>query len=337
MTHVLKNKDRKKRAFFVVKFVLTVSLCLFLILKGDWAQVLAALRHANLTLLLVVFGAMLLCVTISAAKWQLLLSIHGISYGLKTLHHYYFVALFLNNFLPTNIGGDVYRIYKTFKNEKAGVFAILAVFLERVTGIWALLFLGLVGGIVLLHGTAASVSFLKGVTLFFAAGVFLPVIFAIGAPLFYKKTLAIKVMPAKLRLVLNHMNECRYPPSKVLQVILISFFFQIFSLGWIMLLFKAIGVDFPFFELVVTAAVSTVVAILPLSINGIGLLDGSFVYVATAFGISYDHALTYLLFMRSFTLLISLVGGLMYVRERNELVQEKNRMKKLMSIRESTP
>lgn len=317
------NKKAKKKAFQVAKVLLTASLCLFLILKGDWAKVLENLQHANLLLLLVVFGSMVLCVTISAVKWQLLLSIYGISFKLKTLHNYYFAALFINNFLPSSIGGDVYRIYKTFNNEKSGVFAVIAVFVERVTGIWALLFLGCIGGIVLLFRPVAEVSFLKSATILFATGVILPVIVAVGTPFFYKKTLTMKILPEKLQLVLNHLFEHHYPPGKLLQVILISFFFQIFSLGWIMLLFKAIGTDFPFFELSVTAAISTSVAILPLSINGIGLLDGSFIYGAMKFGIGYDQALTYLLFMRSFTLLISLVGGFMYIRERHELLQEK--------------
>jgi uncharacterized membrane protein YbhN (UPF0104 family) len=200
------------------------------------------------------------------------------------------------------------------------------VLLERVTGIWALLFLGLIGGIVLLMGPAADVPFLKTTTIVFAAGVILPVVLAITAPFIYRKSLGMKFIPEKLRSLLNFIASHRYSPAKMLQVILISFFFQIFSLGWSMLLFKAFGVDFPFSKLVVTVAISNTVAILPLSINGIGLLDGSFIYAAEAFGIMYSNALTYLLFMRAFTLIISLMGGIMYTRERSEFVKYKKQV-----------
>ena len=312
------NRKGKKKALQVAKYLVTGSLCLFIILNGDWAQIRKQWQNANLVLLLAVFGSMVFCVTISAIKWKLLLSIHGIFFKLKELHHYYFVALFINNFLPSSIGGDVYRIYKTFNNEKSGVSAIIAVLLERVTGIWALLFLGFIGGIVLLIRTAAEVPFLKTMTIVFAVGVILPVILTITAPFIYRKSLGMKFIPEKLRLLLNYITSHRYSPAKMLNVILISFFFQIFSIEWAIMLFKAIGVDFPFFKMAVTSSVSNTAAIIPLSINGIGLLDGSFIYVSALFAIKYSDALTYLLFMRAFTLIISLVGGLMYLWERNE-------------------
>jgi hypothetical protein len=315
----LKKFNLSKRTAAALKLSFTALIWIFLAWKADWPAIGHALRAADPYKLSAVVLAMFFCVTISAVKWQVLLAIHDISYRLRDLHRYYLIGVFFNNFLPSTIGGDVYRIYKTLSNPRSRTRAVLAVFLERLTGIWALLVLGWISGLVIILRAGGTAPFMKPLTLLFTGGVALPVAGVFFLIWFGNRTTVAARIPYIARWLRDHLADFRRQKAKGIQVLLLSFFFHLFSIGWITLLFKAIGTDFPVPELAVTVAISNLVSILPISINGIGLLDGSFLYVAVAFGVDYDRALTFLLLMRSITFLISLVGGAFYLRERRQV------------------
>jgi glycosyltransferase 2 family protein len=329
-----KNGRLRKRVIFAAKLLVTTLLCMYLLAKADWTVIWSALSRANPLLILVVFGAMVFCVTISAWKWQLLLSIHGISFHLGALHRYYLVALFFNNFLPSNIGGDIYRIYKTWKNKASKTGAVIAVLLERASGMWALLFLGCISGMFLLSRESVSFSQLKTITVVFTAGLILPFICSLTFLMLYFVPSIREKLPIKVLMVYDRLGDFKRHRTRLFYVMLVSFFFHIFSFAWMMLLFHTIGADFYVAELAVTVAISNLAAMLPLSINGIGLLDGSFTYLATEFGMTYEYALTFLLLMRGFTMVISLFGCVFYIKERESASLESLRMERGKSSKE---
>jgi hypothetical protein len=59
--------------------------------------------------------------------------------------------------------------------------------------------------------------------------------------------------------------------------------------------------------------ITAVVAVLPLSINGLGLREGAYVWCLTAYGISRDDATAFAFLMLGLVLATSAIGGLVYV------------------------
>ena len=304
---------------FLVKILVTVLLCAFIVWKGDWEVIWEAVQNLNPLLILCVFVCMTLCVTISALKWQILLSIHGISFDFGKLHRYYFTAMFFNNFLPTNIGGDGYRIYKTMQNPHSKAAAVISVLTERITGIWALLVLGLVGGTILFMQGTATIPELGGLLGFFGVFVAVVPIFLMFSRRTVTWLLAKKTFPHKIRKVLERFGDYRHHTFRTLQVILLSFFFHLFTLSWMLILIKAIGATSSVVKLVVAVAISNMVALLPISINGIGLMDGSFICVAGKFGMNYESALMVMVLIRALLIPLSLIGGMLYLRDKRRL------------------
>lgn len=297
--------------------IVTITLCTFIIWKGDWSRIWYTLQNSNLFLIIIVFVCMVFCVTISTFKWKVLLSIHKNHFSFLVLHKYYFTSVFFNNFLPTNIGGDAYRIYKTLQNSHFRAGALIAVFMERITGIWALVILGSIGYIVIcLQGIASNL--LPWVVLAFLV---ITMITSIACVIVLSR-----VMPKlltnirilwKLKRCMEHLGDYRYEPVKTLQVVLISFFFHVFTLAWMIVLIWALGADISIFKLVIAVMISNFVALLPVSINGIGVMDGAFVYVIGKYGLEYEHALMFMLFNRALVVPISLIGGIFYLRDKH--------------------
>jgi uncharacterized membrane protein YbhN (UPF0104 family) len=96
-----------------------------------------AVRLHNLTPAFVLFawGYYAACQLLSSFRWQVLVrAAHG-HVPLRSLFGFYLIGMFLNNFLPTGMGGDVVKTYYLYRETGAGRMAAASVFLERFTGI----------------------------------------------------------------------------------------------------------------------------------------------------------------------------------------------------------
>ena len=304
---------------FLLKLLTTIVLCTLILWKVDWTETWNALSHTNLLILFAVFAGMVLNVLISTLKWQILLSIHGIHVKLSQLYKYYFTASFFNNFLPSTIGGDSYRIYKTYKNPVSKAGAFTSVFFERVTGIVALMLLGFIGGIVsyLQSGNEISKFVVLGGSFVLCLSALL--IFTMSFTAGPLKRLAKKTLPPKLQGVMEHLNDYKNQHRKILIIILLSLFFQLFLLCYRLLLVYAVGGSISIFNMAIVVALSTIIALAPISINGLGLLDGSFIYLLTNFNVALEQAFIIMLLIRLLSFSLSLIGGIFYFFDKESL------------------
>jgi hypothetical protein len=307
----------RRRGILLLKIAVTVLLCAVIVWKADWAAVGAGFRAADLPLIGVVFACMVACVTISAWKWKLLLSIHGARLPFNRLHRYYFIAMFFNNFLPTSIGGDGYRIYKTLDNQRSKTAAVLAVFMERLSGIASLLVIGVVCGAIGYFQDGHPLSRLALYAGVVGAAVGLPLLAMLIHPRTQRWIRSRPRLPGVIRSALEHLDDYGRRPRLSALVVLVSFGFHLFTLAWWLLLVRALGGSLSLTDLAVVAAVLSIVAVIPLSINGIGLVDGSFIYLSGQFGLDYDTALMFMLAQRALLIPISLAGGLLYLAQRD--------------------
>lgn len=95
-----------------LKVAVSLALLLLLYRNTPVQQIAAVLAQCQLLLLLPVGLLLLLNTTLSALKWRLLLLSDHIDIPLIKLVVSYLIAAFFNLFLPSNIGGDSYRIYE---------------------------------------------------------------------------------------------------------------------------------------------------------------------------------------------------------------------------------
>src|SRR5690606_30638486 len=96
----------KIRILFLAKIAIGVTLCAVIVARIDWRDASSSFAETGAGVVAVMFGILVALVFLSAYKWRLLLSIHGVEYSTLQLSRYYFVAIFFNNFLPTSIGGE---------------------------------------------------------------------------------------------------------------------------------------------------------------------------------------------------------------------------------------
>ena len=86
-----------------------------------------------------------------------------------------------------------------------------------------------------------------------------------------------------------------------------------------------------YFGLAIVVTISTLAGLLPISINGIGVTDSSFIYFIEKFGISYDPGLMIMILTRILLIPISLIGGLIYFREKHPVKKGGHKLRGLIS------
>jgi uncharacterized protein (TIRG00374 family) len=81
---------------------------------------------------------------LGAAQWGELLRVQEITLPRRTLVSLYFVGVFFNNFLVSNIGGDAVRVYDLRRLTGKGSPGFAATFLDRFIGLFVLILFSVV-------------------------------------------------------------------------------------------------------------------------------------------------------------------------------------------------
>jgi uncharacterized membrane protein YbhN (UPF0104 family) len=298
------GQGNSRAVLLAIKGCVAIILLWLIASKIDWSHTWQQFRAAGPTLVFIVFAILLLNVFLSAFKWGLLLRIHRVFYSLRTLSAYYFVAIFFSNFLPSSIGGDGYRIYKTLDNERGKTSAVVAVLMERLTGIGVLLVLGFVAAQTL-PGTP------RGITLAFWA-IAIGVLVGPWLGCFLRSRL-----PGKLRLMTDtlaeHAGDYAQRPQLALAVIGLSAMFHLMlAFAYYLAISNTGSYEAGLLELLVALAVSNLVAVLPISINGIGVFEGAFMYLLSQYGVPYEVSAIPMILNRVLLVPLSVIGAVLY-------------------------
>ena len=135
----------KKHLKTLIKIIVSVGLIIYLITKKiDKNELITNFKLLDWRYLPLMILTIIVHYIISSFRWKSLL-IHENSHKISRwyLFKLYFVGAFFNNFMPTSIGGDVYKVYRLGKDIDDPFMGFSSVFTERFTGIMMLFLIGL--------------------------------------------------------------------------------------------------------------------------------------------------------------------------------------------------
>jgi uncharacterized membrane protein YbhN (UPF0104 family) len=278
--------DRKKRnriIKFVVKLVLTVLAVWFVFRKIDFPEFVHTLRHCNYFYFTLAVLFFMLSKAGSAFRQNELYSAAGIrlrtTYNLKL----YAVGMFYNLFLPGSIGGDAYKVY-LLKNAHPTLSTrklISASLLDRISGV-VILFVMMCGFLLL--------SSLQSLGNWFMLGTAAALVLAI--PFHYLVVrLFFKTFVSKFRIT-------------TLQSLLV----QAGQVLCALCLMRAVRIDGHEMDYLSLFMLSSVVAVLPFTIGGVGARELVFVYCAQWLFIDKEVAVVFSMLFFIVSALSSLPG-----------------------------
>ncbi len=272
----------------LLKFVrIFVSLVLIgiIVSRIDLQKWLTITKSANIPGLGLAFIIVVLSLVVSARTWQIVLKTLNIRIPVKKLTTHYFVGLFFNNFLPTSIGGDVVRIYQVGKHTDRGTEATASVIVERLFGAFAL---GLTAVLAVLLSFNRSRPFLWIILAFFLLCSSLLVVATRKALL---ELINRKFVPERFDLkskaqdVLEAVHRSTQAKGSLLWVLILSLVFQIMVVFINYVIFNSLGLPVPFVYCLVFTPLISALSMLPISVNGLGVREGGYIYFFTKVGL----------------------------------------------------
>lgn len=315
-----------KRTFLTaLKIAVSVALYAYIFSKVDASHLWEILKDADITLFVGAIGVYFVIQSLSAYRWQLLLKPLGLETRYKRLLSFYLLGMYFNFFLPTAIGGDVVRVYYLNKETRKLSRATASVFLDRDLGMAALLVVALI--VATVSGTRLPIPGLAD------GEVLLAPLFALVAAVFTLANLAIFYRPTynllhgmlkllrmnradeKVEHLFASVNAYRGRWSLLTATMSISIVIQLGGVFINVLVARSIGIfttngwiDF----LVFIPAIS-LISMVPLSVNGMGWREVSYIVLFQTVGASQAQAAALAFLWLGVLVLTSLPGGIIYV------------------------
>ncbi len=312
--------DKKRAGLQVLKISVSVGLIAILLRRISPGSLLEQLGNIDPAWIAVAVAIFLASNLLGALQWHILLSAGGVRMPVSRSFSLYFTGLFFNNLLPTNVGGDAYKIYDVVRTgyDPHKVFAITL--LDRVIGITGLCMLALTASLVIFFsGGSADI----GIYALIFAGCVAPVLALalsrrISTPV--RRTLSrIRLwgIGERLELVFSHLGSFRSFPSLLGRMTALTLTIQILRITTHIAVAMALGIRPEAGDMLhffVFVPILGLIMTLPISINGLGVREGAGVLLFTRIGFSEEEAflmefITYVVMVG-----VSLIGGLLFLK-----------------------
>lgn len=313
---------------FLFKCCVSALFVAVLFYYTDWQQGFVVIADAHWLPLLVSLAGFPLIIYISAVKWHLLLSANGFSNSRFQLYQYYWVGMFVSNFLPSSVGGDLTRLTLM---RSSGPLAKVAgsIFVERFTGLAVLLVFALLG----LYSRPDLFGGLWAFSpvLVLAVGVLVVLFgsfkFGHQAALWLdrfswdQQGVAGRVCE-KIKESVQSVLVFQGQPILIGNCLLLSLVFYLVRLAMQCLIVYSLGLDLSFIEILFISPVIDVIRSVPLALNGLGVVEGAYVLFYSQVGILPAEALAFSIVARLLHVIATSFGGVFWLFLKNENLNE---------------
>lgn len=289
------QKKIKKYSKLFIRIGISFTLIIWLIWNQDFTRIVDYIKDYNPVFFLLAFGIMLFGTYISATRWRFILLTSNKDVVAKNLFVLYVKGYFYNNFLPTQMGGDLYKSIALGKKIDDQSIAFFSVFMDRFSGLVILLVLSLFG--------IASLNGITGVAIGMA-------IFIVGLLLYFP---VLKIFSTKIKFLRKFLEASEMlinHKKHALLIILFSFFVQICSFAIAYVLFMGFGVRLPIESVIAYMPLTSLSLLIP-SFNGFGTQELVYSGLFATVGVTAELSIAVSVLIHFIRLLMSLFGGLL--------------------------
>jgi glycosyltransferase 2 family protein len=286
----------------------------------DIPKAAASLGHADPRWIAAALGLTCVAVVASVLEWGVLIRTVSVPaqasmFTWRRLSSSYLQSLFFTQVIPAGVGGDAVRTVEMGKHVgHSRVLASLAG--SRMAGMLGMAVWGLAGAVLLRallgNGILAALAVLVGAIILVWTG-------ALSADHLLPHALVRRVSSAVYRAVhafTEAFSAYRRHPHAVAQCLLVG------AAGWGVNLFaldlaaRAIGIDLSWTVLAVCIPLGLLAALVPFSVNGLGVREGVLVAFLMHMGVSATHAGALSLLVDMQMLPFAVLGAVLWMRRR---------------------
>ncbi len=260
--------------------------------------------------LLAGLGVWVVVVALSVLRWQRVLIGIDLPAPVPALASHTLAALFVSNFLPSTIGGDVLRVMRLSSDNGDAPASFASVVLERLTGFFVLPVITLVAlGLSpsLRHlGTASHLALALSVASLLAlAGI----LAATASTRLGGRLAGHESWPRFVGAVHLGIERIRRNPAAAATLMCSSLAYQLAVITAAFAASRSLGLTVSWLALLAFVPVVAIAQVLPISVGGLGLREGALVLLLGPLGVGAAKATALGLLLYGINLVVSLLGA----------------------------
>lgn len=309
----------------LLRLIVSVGLLGFLAFRLDWQPMLTALGEMHIDWAIGALVLFLVTPLVASYRWQLLARPLGFHHRLSRFTGIYFLGMFFNLLLPTSVGGDVVRAWYLDGGRNRKMKAFLCVVVDRATGLLMLIAMACVA-------TLFQLSALPGwviVTVWSVAGaaifglLILPLVARIvercrpvqahppgGRPRWRYWLGRIAAIPAG---ILDALGHYRGRPGLIAFTCSLSLGIMAANVIVVLMLCRSLGGAVPGAYFWVAVPVVTLLTLLPVSINGMGVREAGLALLLAQAGAPMSLGVTVAVLLFGMYIAAGLIGATVYL------------------------
>ncbi len=285
-----------------LRLLVSVALLGWLGWQTDWGRIRDAFTSLKIEWWLAAVGVYFVAQLISALRWQLLARPLGFHESFRQFTGIYFIGMYFNLLLPTAVGGDVVRAWCLDGKSHRRMAAFLSVLVDRLSGLFVLVLVACAGVVL----SSIPIPGWIALSVWASAGLF--VVAVLTVPILarlFRHAAPLRRLADALRYYWRH-------PRVLLWTTGISVGVQLANVILVWLVGLALGLGIPLTYYAVFVPLVTLLTLLPISVNGMGIREGSSVLFLAPMGVGEGTALCLAVLWFFALTAVSLCGGMVY-------------------------
>lgn len=308
----------------ILQSIITIAVLVIIIPKIEWDQCYDMLLSVDP----IVFGMLVILVVIDrllmAIKWNVLLKVKNIQLSSLQSLKLYVIGGFWGEILPTGIGVDVYRVQALAKRGNSIKDTTSSIVVERVVGFFATISFAFVS-------MSVVACFFEKSLMVYVVPLFCVFVIPIAFVLILLKTSLLfniskifrrfedHVIYKKIKSLYKAIIDYKTNPVEMWVFYFLSVLEQASAPIFVYIGGFALGIHLGFIYLLAIVPTMFILLRIPISIQGIGVEEGLFIFFLSLIGVSTTEAFALAFIIRMARWTLSLCGGLIYISEKTNI------------------
>lgn len=311
----------KKYLKFFLKMAISIGFLSWIVFKVDWPRVWLYLLKIEWWQMVLYFMTVIAGQIISSYKWKILAEQKNFKFPLLSYFKFYFTGTFINNFMPSFIGGDTYRVYQIGNTEKKYAEAASSVMMDRITGFIGGAILALIFALLNIKSVLKSHILIVFYILLVLSFVFDIIVTKMRHWNYFKQKIA-KILPQKIHKFFRELGSYNSSSHIFFKSVFWGGVFAFFGVALPnFILFQALHINIGILDYLSTIFIISIITAVPISINNIGIKEWAYVTFFGIYGISSTSAITVALLSRFLQMLLSFFALPIYFKTRKKSIK----------------
>lgn len=296
-----------KKLYNILRVIVPTILIGWIISAVDWNILIPLVRRIPWWMLLISFVFFSLSQLVIAIRWYYLLHFINSPSPFFHLLDLVFIGSFASNFLPTTIGGDAVKIIGISRKHPQRAVAVASVVADRLFNLT---------GMILLFPLVFALPNIRTLFILESHQLTGAGFFGLG---YWEKN------KERVRQTWKQVHHWFTSFKCVLTSLTLSWISILLAFASFWTVTSAAGIRISFLQASAIGHLSYFVALFPLSINGLGILESSETYLLTLQGATLEQAVAAAFLIRLVTMFVSLFGGVRLMWGRRDILSQTSR------------